>query len=461
MAENLPPSVVSRQIEADPPQEYYYGWRPSRPDVRDFLYAAPLDVVAHLPSQVDLTNPVLPAPFEPAWQQLNIGSCGAFTAAVDLVYAMLRQQNLTGAIPRPSALFIYWITRSLMGTVNSDSGVSNRDLLKGLARYGWCNEELWPYLTANFRTRPSPQAFTQAAQRRIIQYLALPQNLDQMKGCLAQGDPFILGFSVYESLQSDYTKRTGIVRMPARTERQVGGHDVLAVAYNDDTRMFKFKNSWGANWGVQGGYGYLPYEYVTNPQLAGDFWTIRHAAYVPAPSPEPIPPPLPPIPPVTPVPPPPPIPPAPPPVPPVPPVPVPTPIPVPDGGIMSNLGVLLKLLAQLGPLLTWLISNPSTLQTVLDILKKIADAFVPKSGEVLALSISREQLREALLHASGIFKGFAAITSNTTDDLIAGVFEQAVSTDWLLDLLVMLIGGKVTLTTSMIEQAAGQVKAGI
>jgi C1A family cysteine protease len=38
--------------------------------------------------------------------------------------------------------------------------------------------------------------------------------------------------------------------------------------------MFKVANSWGTNWG-QKGYFYLPYSYVTNPDLSFDFWCIK------------------------------------------------------------------------------------------------------------------------------------------------------------------------------------------
>jgi C1A family cysteine protease len=38
--------------------------------------------------------------------------------------------------------------------------------------------------------------------------------------------------------------------------------------------MFTFRNSWGAGWG-QGGYGFMPYAYLLDGNLADDFWTVR------------------------------------------------------------------------------------------------------------------------------------------------------------------------------------------
>jgi C1A family cysteine protease len=39
------------------------------------------------------------------------------------------------------------------------------------------------------------------------------------------------------------------------------------------------RNSWGPSWG-QNGYFTLPFEYLTSPMLASDFWTIRQVPIV-------------------------------------------------------------------------------------------------------------------------------------------------------------------------------------
>ncbi len=201
----------------------------------------------------------------------------------------------------PSRLFIYYAARMVMGTVNSDSGVDNRSMLKALSRYGWCDESIWPYSVGKFRTQPPQSCFDQGAKRTIDQYLSVPQNLQQMQGCLAAGDPFIFGFSVYSSI--DLAEKTGIIPLPTRLDQFEGGHDVLFVGYNADTqyqlgippRCFKLRNSWGS-WG-DAGYGYIGFEYAANPNLASDFWTIKHSSYAPPTPPDPIPVPIPPVPP--------------------------------------------------------------------------------------------------------------------------------------------------------------------
>lgn len=129
------------------------------------------------------------------------------------------------------------------------------------------------------------------------------------------------------------------------------------------------------------------------------------------------------------------------------PQPTPTPTPQPSGGFMGNLAALLKLLAQLQPIITWLINNQASFGTIMDVLKKLAEAFGNKPAPVQALNlgISRDQLKSILGHVSGAFSVLAAQTPTPVDDAVASVFAQAIQTDWLLDLLHMLVsGGTVT-----------------
>ena len=60
----------------------------------------------------------------------------------------------------------------------------------------------------------------------------------------------------------------------AAGEAVIGGHAVVGVGYDDAKQWFIVRNSWGAGWGMKG-YFTLPYAYVTDASLAGDFWTIR------------------------------------------------------------------------------------------------------------------------------------------------------------------------------------------
>jgi C1A family cysteine protease len=109
---------------------------------------------------------------------------------------------------------------------------------------------------------------------RTVNYQRVDRTLSQMKSCLADGFPFVFGFTVYDSFESAEAAKTGVLQMPAPGEGVVGGHAVLAVGYDDKINRFIVRNSWGASWG-QKGYFTMPYSYLLTGNLSDDFWTIR------------------------------------------------------------------------------------------------------------------------------------------------------------------------------------------
>src|ERR1700678_1881450 len=78
--------------------------------------------------------------------------------------------------------------------------------------------------------------------------------------------PYVFGFTVYESFESDAVAKSGIVPMPSSTETVLGGHAVMAVGYNDASQRFLVRNSWGSGWGM-GGYFTIPYKYLPDANL--------------------------------------------------------------------------------------------------------------------------------------------------------------------------------------------------
>jgi C1A family cysteine protease len=112
-----------------------------------------------------------------------------------------------------------------------------------------------------------------AAKHAAVLYQRVVQDLDHLRACLAGGFPFVFGFSVYESFESAAVARTGRVPMPKPKEQLIGGHAVVAVGYDTRTRSFIVRNSWGADWGLQG-YFTIPFDYLLDANLADDFWTV-------------------------------------------------------------------------------------------------------------------------------------------------------------------------------------------
>lgn len=248
-----------------------YGWVPDTPDQRDHLYAAPVVQLKKLPPKVDL-RPQCP---KVIYDQGQLGSCTGNAIACAIQFDRLKQKRKPDFIP--SRLFIYYNERDMEGTVASDSGAQIRDGIKSVSKLGDCPETEWPYDIGKFAIKPSANCFRDAVKYKAVLYQRVIQTLNQMKGCLASGYPFILGFSVYESFESEAVAKSGIVPMPTASEKQLGGHAVLAVGYDDKMQRVIVRNSWGNGWGMRG-YFTMPYAYPTDSNLADDFWTIRVVA---------------------------------------------------------------------------------------------------------------------------------------------------------------------------------------
>jgi C1A family cysteine protease len=245
----------------------YYGWVPDLPDHRDRIYSVPARTSAALPKSVDL-RPGCPEVYD----QGNLGSCTANAIAAALEFDQMKQQQPDTFVP--SRLFIYYSERSIENTINEDSGAMIRDGIKSVSQQGAPHETLWPYDIGNFKVKPSAAAFADASKHRSLLYQRVQQLLPEMKGCLAAGYPFVFGFSVYESFESDAVAKSGQMQMPKKTEKQLGGHAVLAVGYDDAAKRFLVRNSWGPSWGMAG-YFTMPYDYLLNDNLADDLWTIK------------------------------------------------------------------------------------------------------------------------------------------------------------------------------------------
>ena len=249
------------------------GWLPDLPDARDYVYEPKLKVAraSDLPSKVDLRK-ICP----PVYDQGRLGSCtaNALLAAVECCKKLQKQKT-----KRLSRLFLYYNERVMIDTVFSDSGAYLRDGLKSLSKQGVCLEKDWPYSGstkpgAKFTKEPPKECYEKALDNQILKYESIDGNMLGIRTCLAEGYPFVFGFSMYSSFDTEEVARTGIMPMPEKGESLLGGHAVMAAGYDNDRRLLLVRNSWGKNWG-DNGYFWMPYDYISKTKNCSDFWTIR------------------------------------------------------------------------------------------------------------------------------------------------------------------------------------------
>lgn len=219
MADTVRGSLKVREIKR-------FGWTPDLPDARDYMYSAPETVLTKLPTKVDLRGSKMPKVYD----QGELGSCTANAIGAAFEFGQIKQGQKDFM---PSRLFIYYNERAVEGTIDTDSGAMIRDGMKSVAKLGVCTEETWPYDIPRFTDKPTGKAYTEAKKHQALVYRRVLGQLHQMQGCLAQGYPFVFGFSVYESFMTPEVATTGKVPLPPRGEQLLGGHAVLAVGYDD------------------------------------------------------------------------------------------------------------------------------------------------------------------------------------------------------------------------------------
>ncbi|ORZ29940.1 hypothetical protein BCR44DRAFT_100395, partial [Catenaria anguillulae PL171] len=221
-----------------------------------------------LPRRVDLRE----RNWGSIYDQGALGSCVANTVAYCIRFCM-RQQNIQDNF-NASRLFIYFFSRVVANApLNQDTGTSIRDGYKSVHHHRVCDEGLWPYVIRRFAIRPSERALQGARQFTRFQYLAVAQNELEIKKCLKDGFPISFGAMIFTSFMSLQASRTGVIPMPG-SDRQVGGHAMTIVGYDDAKRHFIVCNSWSQKWG-DGGFCYMPYAYILDSKLCSDFWSVR------------------------------------------------------------------------------------------------------------------------------------------------------------------------------------------
>ena len=149
-----------------------------------------------------------------------------------------------------------------------DEGSSIVRALDLIINQGVATLATMPYREGDYLTQPSAEARREAenfkgAERKTI------SGVRDLKGYLVERVPSVIGIVVYDSFRrlrgsnSVYNTFGGHYR---------GGHAVTVVGY-DDNRFggaFKVINSWGTGWG-DGGYFWLPYDFVPYAMKYGAF----------------------------------------------------------------------------------------------------------------------------------------------------------------------------------------------
>ncbi len=176
---------------------------------------------------------------------------------------------------KPSRAYIYDNAKIVEGTnVRRDEGCTVHGALLATKEHKMASESVWPYSRRNCLQHPSLEAYVEASSHSTPHFEKIANLPLGIKASISRGSPVMFGAVVYAEIKSNHCLNTGDISYPNKRERPIGAHCMLIVGYDDEEGMFEIQNSWGKIWG-DGGFGRMPYRYVTDSELCGDFWAFK------------------------------------------------------------------------------------------------------------------------------------------------------------------------------------------
>jgi len=152
--------------------------------------------------------------------------------------------------------YIYWYERQLHGNTGTDSGANVGDGATVLSQQGAPLETDYPYSDdpAQMVQQPPAALNAEAAQHKIIDPMRVRAQIEHLKAALKARFFVVYGFMVYASFESQSTTRTGVVTMPAKGEKILGGHCMYFIGYTDSAgKAHYYRRRDTLRYGILGG----------------------------------------------------------------------------------------------------------------------------------------------------------------------------------------------------------------
>ncbi len=229
--------------------------RPSMPDKRDWKVESiyPADKKASLPESIDYT-PYLP----PVFDQGNLGSCVACTSKTIKEFQERLEAEKKGKTEFKEPMSARFVYNNREDTL--DEGMTCRDALGILKKYGCCTEKTFPYESTQLSDKIPDDVYKEAGDYKISGYASV-NTVDGLKTALFTNGCAMISFPVY-----NYDSK--FWRSSEKGQEPEGYHCVTVVGYSP-TDGFKIRNTWGSDWG-NGGYTVFPFE---DFGLQSEIWT--------------------------------------------------------------------------------------------------------------------------------------------------------------------------------------------
>lgn len=234
------------------------------PTLRKFDRKVPPPLPAHrMLSRIARVDPVadLRAWDGPVKDQGSEGACTMHAGTSTKEWTVRRYLNKKFGSLVFSPQYGYAQELILQGDFPNDVGSDGNTLCEVLTKKGCCELALYPYVSGEIK-RPTPEQDANAAGHKLGGYHGLTS---AAVAITIMGDPVpwpvMMGFTVYESFESNEVAVTGIYN-PKPGERNLGGHEMKSSGYDVGEiptlrpvgcpPAVLFQNSWSPSWGRNG-----------------------------------------------------------------------------------------------------------------------------------------------------------------------------------------------------------------
>jgi len=222
--------------------------------------------------KIDLRNDTLKVK-----HQGKRNTCSVFAATTLIEYLIWYKKNKYVDL---SEAYNYWAAKTF--TLTNDylkEGYTSVDGLAGYLaieayKYGSMKEDSWKYEKKNWLKNKDKrcikindnyikECFTGVPPENSEKYnlTAQPVYIDRKdigQYILQEKKPVAMNiFWYFDAIE----REIGDFRMPTEKDIRKGGHVILLVGYDSETKTFIFQNSWGTNWG-NNGFGTIPEKYI-------------------------------------------------------------------------------------------------------------------------------------------------------------------------------------------------------
>jgi Papain family cysteine protease len=203
-------------------------------------------------------------PIEPTGQGAE-GSCVAWATAYTTCsfYEGGNFTNSNGSINYSSVFSPEYVYNQIKISSNCEKGsyfvTTNGKLgaLDLLVQQGVCKWKDMPYTDTGCAIQPNSTQKTLASAYKITKYEQVQGfSTLELKKLLLTKSPLIIGATVDEGFVN--ANKTYIWNK--QVGKDLGGHAIVIIGYDDSKNAFRIQNSWGNSWG-DSGYTWLDYKY--------------------------------------------------------------------------------------------------------------------------------------------------------------------------------------------------------